>query len=224
MAKRKASVSAWSFSRWSTFNKCPYQFKCKVLLKLPEEPSYASERGELIHKKGEQYLLGNIKQVPPEFKNFKDEMKYLKAGRAEPECDLAVTVSWKPTTYDDWSGVWCRGRADAVLQEYQGRETLAVDYKTGKQYDTHGDQAELMSLLTFSHYPETKQSTFQLYYLDSGVTEEGEIKRAKLKSLRKKWENRARKMITASKFDPKPGPQCRWCSFANSKGGPCPEG
>lgn len=217
-------IKAWSYSRWGDWKTCPFKLLCKMN-KVFEPVNYAMQRGDLIHKRGEQYLLGNVKQVPLEFKLFRDEMRMLKSNDAKPEMDLAVRKTWTPTTYNDWDGVWCRAKADVVLPPVKDTpEIETIDFKTGKKYDGHVNQAELMGLLGFSHFPGIVNSRNHMWYLDSGERDHWDLPKKEVPKLRKKWESNVAGMMKETKFKPTPGNHCRHCSFAKSKGGPCNEG
>ena len=65
---------AWSYTRLSDFEACPYRFKLKYIDKKSEAPSPAAERGTLIHKQYEDFmtspaLLSSSLQNLPTSKN-----------------------------------------------------------------------------------------------------------------------------------------------------------
>lgn len=215
-------INAWSISRLLQWETCPAAYKFRHIDKLPDPPSYAAERGEIIHKRGEQYLLGNVRGVPDEFKKFSKDMKTLKSLSAVPEIDLAVTKTWKGTTWNDWDNVWCRGRGDAVVPPNEDNVVVVIDYKTGKKKDTHTDQAELMALLTFSKYAKVKKAVAELWYLDSGELQRLEVNKREVGSERTRWEARVKPMLKEQRFKATPSEEaCRWCNFSKAKGGPC---
>lgn len=218
------AVRAWSYSRYADWKECPFKLKCK-LDKVPEPPNYAMERGNVIHKRGEHYLLGTIKQVPQEFSQFKKDMLFLKKNNARPEMDLAVTARWGPTAYNDWNRVWARAKADAVVPPtVELNSVLGIDYKTGKKYASHEAQAELMGLFSFSHFPGIDDAEEEMWYLDSGERDTWTFTKKEVPKLRKKWEANVKPMFAETTFKPKPGNHCGRCGFGRSKGGPCPEG
>jgi len=215
---------AWSYSRWSRYHKCPAQYNYNVNLKLPEEKKYASERGTLIHAKCEEYVKGNIPVPTKEMKYFFDDFKVLRKSEGVlTEVDLSVTAGWGPSHSKDWDHVWCRSKLDAVVPPQMGL-TLGVDYKTGKFYESHHDQNKLYGTKLLVRYPEAKIAITEMWYLDTGHFIEDTWKRKDLPALKKYWEGEAMKMANDKKFKPSPGPHCRWCSYAKSKGGPCDEG
>lgn len=224
----KNGVGAWSYSAWSVFNKCPAQYQYKYLMKLPTEPpGPAVERGIAIHAKGEGYLLGTVKGVPKEYKHYAQELRQLKKLGAEPEGDIAVTADWDPTTWNDWNGVWCRAKADAISIPEDGL-LVVDDWKTGRKYPSHLDQGHLYGTLAYSHYEGVEKVKVRFFYLDKPPEEEPplelEYPRKDLKVMRAKWEERYKEMATTHTFKPTPGNYCRFCDFSKRKGGPCKKG
>lgn len=228
MAKA-TNIAQWSFSRWSVYDTCPFQARCKFIDKLPEpEKNWAADRGTILHKKAEHYVKGDIRGLPKELKIFGSEIKELKKMCATTEEDLAVTRNWSPTTYDDWNNVWCRCNADVTVD--QDEESTVIDYKTGKIYeDKHKEQGELMALLKMCHAPKIETVDVEFWYFDQDDVLNWEYSReGDFDKLKTKWEKRATKMSRDKKFiatPAKPGqPYCNWCNFGKSKGGPCKHG
>lgn len=223
MAKKvKNRITAWSYSRYSTWIKCAFMLKCNAILRIKQPSNYFMERGTDIHNKGEQYLLGNIRGIPPEYKMFGDEMKMIKGMGALPEVDLAVAKGWKPSAGDDWNNVWCRAKVDADIPHEDETESTLIDYKTGRYYPSHDEQGELYSICKFSHAKEVKIVDVEFWYLDSGDVKDFQYKRKDLAKLKKKWENRTKPMLTDTTFKPNPGQQCRKCFYSSKNGsGPC---
>lgn len=218
-------LTSWSISRLLLWEKCPYAAKLKHIVKETEASSYSSDRGDTIHKRGEQYLLGNIRGVPAGFEKFAKDLRSFKSHDAKPELDLAVTVAWRPTTWNDWNGAWCRGRGDAVIPPGDDPVVNVVDYKTGKVYDHHADQLELMALLCFSHFPTAKLAIGELWYLDSGQLDRREVPKRSVGKLRDKWTARVEPMLRDTKFKATPSADaCRFCGFHQQRGGSCPYG
>jgi len=212
-------VTAWSYTRWALYETCPRKFKFKVIDKLQEETSWAAERGNVLHAKAEQMVRGKLKGIPKELKVFGHELKELRKAKALTEVDLSVTRDWSPTTYDDWNNVWCRGNADAIVN--LGEELVIIDYKTGKIYDSHKDQAHLYATQCMSHFPQCKTVLVEFWYFDQdGHVEPYKFRRAEQKQMQKYWEKAVKPMMSDVEFIPRPGNHCRWCQFADQ----CPAG
>ena len=134
----------WSYSRWNLFDKCKTAFNMYVHRKdfnlPPFKTNPAMERGNAIHAKAEQYVKGNIKGVPKELSCFKAEFNNLKKHKAVAEQDWWFDNKWNQIEYQDWNNVWLIAKSDAHLT--LDDTAIVIDYKTGKVYDTHEQQAE----------------------------------------------------------------------------------
>lgn len=222
MAKKFAT----SYTRQALYEKCAFQYKCRFILKLPEEERYASQRGTLLHSKAEHFILGDITGVPKELEVYSEELITLREGlmtgtlSVEVEKDLAVTRGWGPTTYDDWNNVWIRAKADVVIDE--GDSVTVIDHKTGMMYDSHKDQADIYSILAFCHYPKAKEVSVEMWYYDNkDLFLSSSMTKKQLPKAKKLLKGRIDKAEKDKVFKPTPGDYCRYCSFASSKGGPC---
>lgn len=224
MPNKKPLITAWSYSRLSGYKQCPRKFKFKNIDKLKEEGNYAMERGLLVHKKAEYFVKGKITGMPKELKSFGAELKELRKRKALTEIDLAVTSSWKPTTYNDWNKVWCRGYADAVDRSEIGQSTV-IDYKTGKIYEeSHEEQGKLMATLEMIHNEECESVDVEFFYFDQDDLLSWEYERKDLPKLKRYWKAQVKDMFNDTKFLPCEGDHCRWCYQAKSKGGQCDRG
>jgi len=219
-----ANKFSTSYSRWSVFNNCPFQYDCKFNKKIPEEQRYFSERGNIIHAKAEHFVKGNITGMPDELSKFSSDFRSLRNCGAKTEIDVAINKDWNPSFGTDWDNVWVRAKVDALgfLSE---KEAVVVDYKTGKVYDSHKGQGELYAPLVLAHYPKIKIMHVEFWYLDSGEYSEVTYLPKKLKDLKMQWTDRFKKQEAAKKFKATPSTKaCQWCSFRKSKGGVCKYG
>lgn len=222
MAKKFAT----SYSRITCFEKCAFQYKCKFLLKLPEEESYSAQRGILLHSKAEHFILGDIKGFPKELKAYKEELKSLREGLfykymdVEVEKDIAITRDWKPTTYDDWNNVWIRGKADVLVKD--GDLVTIIDHKMGRMYDSHKDQANMYSILAFCHFPEAKNVNVEMWYFDNeDLFLSSNMTRKQLPKAKKLLKARIDVIEEEKEFKPTVNEYCKYCSFSSKEGGPC---
>lgn len=103
-------ITAWSFSRYSTYKTCPYKLKLTAIDKLKEPKNQAMERGAQIHELAEQYIKGKIARLPPELKLFEAEFKRLKAQFKKKISGMVVEDNWSFTK--DWDETaWTTGSA-----------------------------------------------------------------------------------------------------------------
>jgi len=221
-----AVITAWSFSRWNTYETCPLKAKFLYIDKLREPDNAAQARGTAIHKKAEDYVTGaTTPTVPGELKFFAAEFKKLRKLGAQVELQWAFRSDWSPT---DWFArdAWCRIKLDALVS-IKGKVVL-IDYKTGRQYPEHEDQLSLYALGGFCSLPLAKEIEAQDWYLDEGKLrpEQERIlgedyQRSDMEALKKDWAKKTKLMLTDQNFKPKPGDGCRFCHFRKSNGGPC---
>ena len=228
-------ITAWSFSRWQTYEDCPFKAKCKFVDKLPEPPAGpAVDRGIAMHSLAEELITGNPIAKPEdaeraekfraEFKAgpaklFKAEFAAAKKGKPLTETEWAFTKDWQATS---WFGrdAWCRIKTDLVFNTKN--ELLIVDHKTGKRNAAHELQLSLYAIGGFLTFSSIDKIGSQLWYFDHGAPiPRGSYKREELPDMIATWEERVRPMLTDTRFVPKPSRACSWCPFSKAKGGPC---
>ena len=229
-------ITAWSPSRLAVWENCPAQAKYKFVLRLPEPPAPALDRGTRIHAEAEKYILGDDKRVPADLVKVADEIELLrkgyKKGRVRVEQSLALNAQWVPT---DWFGkdAWLRCKIDVVEVGKAGgkkklvQEAIVTDWKTGKNNarvsDKHGDQLNLYALAVISSgIAETVRA--RLIFTDTGevVTKEaGCLTAREIPATRMHWEKRVAPMMNDEEFNPNPNFTCRWCAWRKSAGGLC---
>lgn len=228
-------ITAWSFSRYSTYKTCPYKLKLTAIDKLKEPKNQAMERGAQIHELAEQYTKGKIARLPPELKLFEAEFKRLKAQFKKKISGMVVednwsfTKDWDETAWDDWIGCWVRIKLDCA--HHENEDTLIVtDWKTGKfraeMNEEYVEQLELYALAALLLHEHLQAVKPRLAYLDQGTIypEEGKelvYTRADIPKLKKLWEKRTKAMMNDTVFAPRPNDKCKWCFFSASKNGPC---
>lgn len=227
-------VKAWSYSRYADYKQCPYKFKCKHILRLPDPGSPAMARGNTIHKEAEDYVAGRLKKQPGSLKEFKDQFEELrqlyKEGVASVELQWGFSHDWEPAQkgHGDpfgWFGynTWLRIKADVSIN-YGDGEAEIIDHKTGKKYTTNEEQVELFSTGPFMRDPKVMKITTRLWYLDvPGL--EGEVTREYTRkdflAIKRDWNRKIVPMFEDSRFAPKPNDRCKWCPYSAAEGGPC---
>lgn len=220
-------ITSWSYSRWKTYEECPAKARYKFILRLPEPQGDAAARGDDIHKKAEQYVMGELKKLPTELQRFKQEFADIrKVKGVAAELSLAYTSKWIACSPTDWKNAWVRIKIDLVTPPDKQGVVFIADNKTGKQRDEYQEQLELYAVAGFLQWPQAERVRGQLWYLDHGVIvpedpEAGVFERKQLPKLIKLWEKRTTPMLRDTVFAPRAGAYCRWCHFSKSKGGPC---
>jgi CRISPR/Cas system-associated exonuclease Cas4 (RecB family) len=220
--KPAKKITSWSYSRWACYTECPAKAKYKFIDKLPEPGSPAMERGNEIHKMAENYVKGVLKTLPAELKLFSVEIKNLKKQKASPEQSITFTKDWKQCAWNDWDRAWLRIKVDAILINDQ--VATVIDYKTGKVRDGNEMQLSLYDLGALVAYPKIKVVMSELWYLDHGEVRPITPRQATQKDvplLKKEWVTRVTPMLNDTKFAPRAGDYCRYCTFRKGNGGPC---
>lgn len=218
-------VTAWSYSRWSDYDQCPAKFKYKHIDRLPDPGSPAMQRGNVIHKLAENFVIAKGKpKLPEELKHFSEEFHELRGLKPMVEQAWGFRNDWDYIGRPGWFGddVWFRAKAD-VFVVYEDKTADLIDHKTGKKYETNKDQMELFTLAGFRRVPDLEKITTRLWYLDqptdNEVVMEYTAKDAAL--IQRDWTKRVVPMFVDRKFAPRPNSKCGWCSYSKGKGGPC---
>lgn len=205
-----------SYSGKSLYDQCPKRFEWVYVLGNREEPGAAAKRGTEMHSYLEEFFLGGAypSHVKP-LDRWQPYMESLTHYNPSPEAALAVTQDWKPTQFDS-SEAYLRGKADLIFRS--GDTVEIVDFKTGRQYDSHVNQGECYvamadsapsyrtTFIYLDQFPTVVQNTY-----DAGVRN-GLIMQLKVE---------VDKIRTTEHFEAKPSDKCRWCPLNWRSGGGC---
>lgn len=233
---KEPPIKAWSPSRLFVWEDCPRQAMFKFVDKLPEVKGPALERGDKIDGLARAYVEGKIKVLPPELKlvaKRMDELRDLyKQKRLKAQLDVAVTRDWKLTGWFD-PDVYARVRMDFMIT-HPGTTPVVevVDLKTGKLKTgpaaaRYEDQLGIYktTALAVGFGKEAKSS---LLFSDHGKEVKGPegkpqpvLRLADLPKAREAWDRRASRMLADTRFAPRPGDACFFCSWSQKRGGPC---
>jgi hypothetical protein len=233
MTYESPPLKAWSFSRLEVFEKCPKRAELQFVKKITEENDPKREealtRGKKVHEAAEQYVRGEIDNLPKELKKFEgkfEEMRKLYATEPEKlvlEENWAFTIDWQPT---EWYGedAWCRMVLDRF--EWLSDDKTAgelTDYKTGKKEGNevkHGQQGQLFVLGAFMKYPSLQAVRVKFEYLDHGKTSLPKTySREQAMTFLSAFERRGKAMTEATVFPPRPNRiNCAWCPYGPSRG------
>jgi len=207
----------WSYSKLSTYEKCPRQAKYRYIDKRPEPKSRHLERGNEAHARMEEWVRGGAKAdtAPTEARKF--------VGYVAERLPAAIVVEemwghdakWQPTT----KFPWLRAKMDLVFPASH----VIVDWKTGKKYDSHEDQGLVYGATYLMRYDAPKVEV-EFAYLDLGEVTDMTVKREDLPSIQKDFGQRVATMLSDKEFKPKPSRLCGWCAFSKTTGGPCEAG
>jgi hypothetical protein len=226
--KKPKQLTAWSFSRWHTYQRCPRKAKFAYIDKIPDPGGPAMRRGSEIHDVAEAYVKGTIeKTIPDSLELFEREFVKLRATPdVEVEKEWAFTNAWEPTGWFD-PPAWCRMKIDVIeLTTYRGKKVARIiDHKTGREREHHAKQFELYALGGFLMF-DVETIITENWYLDQGEIVDRRFQAKEVHLLIELWNERTSEMLS-DRFFPARGSithDCRWCAYAKSKGGPCSRG
>jgi RecB family exonuclease len=218
---------AWSFSRWSDYELCPFKAKCKHILRLREPSSPALENGTIVHRLAEQHVRGDLAACPPELEKLSSDFEILRQQQAMVEQEWAFDQQWQKVAWFAPSA-WLRIKVDVHFLHVTGAKrrqrttVVIVDHKTGKEHaEAHALQRALYALGGFLVYPDAQEVHAHMWYLDAGTVSTDVFKVAQLEQLKRQWLQRTRAMLSDVRFAPRPGHYCRWCHYRKENGGPC---
>ena len=221
-------ITAWSYSRYSDYDKCPFLAKCKHVDKRKEPDNPAMANGSATHTDAEQYTLGKLKKLPTSLERF---LKEFAALRKQPS--VLVEQQWcfnRQWDTVDWFArdAWLRIKVDAhyltsrkVGRGLQSSTCYIIDHKTGREHDDHSLQRDLYALGALLVYPDLAVVQASHWYLDQGTIRTTKYTADDLERLQREWVDRTHNMLADTRFAPNPGNHCRWCHFSKAKAGPC---
>ena len=231
---RFSSLQSWSYSTYTQYLKCALSV-CfdkiqRVRIQEPENPHFI--KGDRIHGIAETFVgtVGKPPKLTEGLEKFMDRLTALRKAKARTEIAWAFTRDWTPTGWFD-KDAWLRVKLDACRDAKSPPEVEVVDYKTGKLYQDHKQQRSLYALAglqlvqigQLAGGSKDVALTAAHLYTDTGFTAEEKFGMKNLAPLKREWMARTKEMLVDTEFKAKTGPHCRWCKFAKSRGGPCPE-
>lgn len=212
-------ITAWSYSRYSAYEQCPFKVKLTAIDKLKEPSSPALENGTAVHAELERYLKVSDAPVPQCAIKLCADVEELKARKAYAELEVCFNDKWEPV---DWfaKDAWCRIKVDALVKE--DNYAWVVDFKTGKVRDTYEPQLELYALAALLMFPTIDTVDVSLLFVDAGKRLDGcQFTRKDLDMLKAKWTDRVTPMLEDEEFRPTPNQYCRFCHFRRTNTGIC---
>ena len=223
------TITAWSYSRYNDYVKCPALAKYKHVLRIPEPSNPAMERGGVIDQLAADYALKKLPAtpVPAELARFAEEFKLLRREKSlVAQAEWAFTATFDPCGWKDWGRAWVRIKTDLHYLTGRGKACVVIDVKTGREYPEHKKQLSLYALGAFLTYPNVERVTVADWYVDQGTIGGPEAwERNQLDALKLEWIKATKRLLSDTAFAPTPGPQCRYCFYrkdnAANGGGQC---
>lgn len=217
--------TAWSFSRWETYQRCPLQFKLKFLDKIPTPQTPAMARGNAVHLDLKAYVNGETQAMPAVVTNafqrtLVDDIRAHEDKLVEQQ--WGFDRKWNQCAWFDRGGVktWFRAICDVALL-YDDMVAEIVDWKTGRVYGENAEQMELFALSLMCKFAPATHVITRLVYIDAGSEQIAEYPASDKEKLQAKWERAVEPMFNDRDFIPRPNDKCRFCDFSKSKGGQC---
>lgn len=214
-------ITRWSYTALAKFRICPMSIFLSKVMKYEEvTKNEAMERGNKIHKMAEDYVQGEILDLPKELSKFQDKFEWLREeyleGNVTIEHNWGFDKDWNPVSWRD-KNCWAMIKLDASVK-MTSTEMLVIDHKTGKKFGNemkHRAQGLVYVVGTFMQYPEVDYVRFEFWYLDQGQQEKvvGEYTREQMgQILLPRIEKQAHELTDATKFPPQPSVEnCRFC-------------
>lgn len=212
----------WSYTAWSTADKCDLLYYHSYHLGNRSPPHPASQRGINVHLLSEYYLKGKITGgVPGVLAKFKYELRELKRAKPVVEEFWGVTSEWKFKA----GRAWCVMKMDAAVLPTKRNPVLdVIDIKTGKEYPEHSSQGELYAAIGFAKHPQIEKAVTEFWYTDQGYSIQREYSREELKYLSLEWLERGHELMAKKVFKPRPSKRaCEYCHLRTDRGGVCNE-
>jgi len=214
---------------------CPFAVCLDKIQKVRiiEPPNEHFIKGDRVHKSAEIQIggRGKLPKLEPELKTVKDLLVDLRKRQAAVELEWAFNRQWEPTGWYD-KDAWLRIKTDVCADQVDPPEVEIIDWKTGRCYPDHAQQRSLYALGglrlvqigQLAGGSKDVQLTAQHIYVDTGLRATEKFAMCSLEPLKREWLERTKKMLSDTQFKATPSNQaCKWCKFAKSRGGPCPE-
>ena len=205
----------WSYSSLSLFMQCPRKYhRLRVVKDIVEPPQEHLLYGSAVHKAAEEYIRDST-PIPAKYGFIQEFLDPLKALPGDKLCEheMGLTKDFEPCGFRD-KNVWFRGIADLLI--INGNKARIIDYKTSKS-SRYADkkQLELLSLLTFKHFPHVESIKASLLFLVCKDLVPAEFKEDQQHDCWQKWvveTNQLESAMITDVWNPKPNFTCRgWC-------------
>lgn len=213
-------TGSWSFSGYDQYCQCPFKFKCRHILHLPDPPGPAAKRGQVLHDIAQRFIEGKLDGLTSNFDHFAPLYRDLRDRNALCELEWGFLRDWSPCTFN-YPSVWLRVKTDVIYSPAPAKLVI-VDHKSGSIYeDKHELQTELYAVTGFILHPVADEIKTLLVYLDKKHKQSRTYQRAQLQGLIDKWEERVRPIYLDNIWPMRANEYCGTCPYRRDTGGPC---
>lgn len=210
MFKPIEKVKSWSISQLNLYDQCPEKYKYVKIDKKEEPKSVHLQRGLDVHSLAEEYVKAKGEMnVPKELVKLSKYMKALVKHNSVSEEKIVLNNKWEHIPGDSWFSpeAWLRIILDARV------DNLLIDFKTGKQYDSHIRQARLYANCYMCIDETYDEIDVEYWYVDTGKTSLYTFYRKDLEQHKKEWEDKVNIMHNDTVYAPKQNQYCKYCHF-----------
>ena len=205
-----------SYSRVSTFKKCPAQFEALYVDKsVVDHGSDATRYGTRVHESLERYgKTGDASELTNETLKWKKIVDKLREQEGEKfyEYKMAIDADLKTC---DWfaEDVWFRGIADVLV--INGDRAYCLDWKTGKSRYEDIVQLQIFAAMVMFHFPNVNIVRADFFWLVEDRHTKLVFDRIHLKTMWSRLSEQfdvVQEAIDLGVFVAKPSRLCNWCA------------
>lgn len=211
-----ARLIAWSYSRLSDFEQCPFMFYHKHITKQFKVDWDAPHiiNGRNVHKMFEDAIRKGT-GLSESYRAFNHLIIALRAKAAIAEKEFTWDAQGRMVSWFD-KNAYFRQKLDVICSDVRPTSAIIIDWKTGKVRDQETDQLRLYGGVLMKAQPELQEVYTAYVWLDHPdvpPTIQG-YNRSEYQDIWESFEERADAIQRANQsgnWPKKPGFQCPWC-------------
>lgn len=209
-----------SYSGLSLYRKCPRAWHDVYVLGNRKESGAAASRGTRIHKALDAWFKDLTPY--PHGDPFKTWGTYMFNRKNETgtisEFEFGVSHDWKQTDFEDMTANM-RGAMDL----FRNFDYLHIrDWKTGKRYETHDDQADYYAAMSTSVRDDCKVVVGMVYLDNFPVEIPRSYTAPQVIDIRGALADEIAALRLVEDYPPTPSAEnCNWCDLSWRRGGKC---
>jgi CRISPR/Cas system-associated exonuclease Cas4 (RecB family) len=223
---------ALSYSRLSTFERCPRKFKSQYIDKdYPDEgDNFFFKKGQRKHEQLEHYILSKGNPLAGGTMRYDDDVEAMfpmiddicnAMPKFTAEQKLAVDMDFQPCSWFDKSTMY-RAIVDFQAIAPTAKTMAVIDWKTGKyrEYDaTPTSQLHLTSAIMFAHHPEIERIIAAYAFIEHKQMDKTPFTCDQAGDLRQPFVEAFEAVNAEEEWAPKQNEYCKYCLLTNKQ---CP--